>query len=70
MLDNIKSRISSDSADSNTISMILWISLAVVLVLAVGSIIYNAVSNKATEIGNDIQNAEADWQGGGGGGGS
>lgn len=68
MLDNIKSRISSDSADSNTISMILWISLAVVLVLAVGSIIYNAVSNKATEIGNDIQNAEADWQGGGGGG--
>ena len=68
MLDNIKSRISSDSADSNTISMILWISLAVVLVLAVGSIIYNAVSNKANEIGNDIQNAEADWRGGGGGG--
>lgn len=68
MLENIKNRISSDSADSNTISMILWISLAVVLVLAVGSIIYNAVSNKATEIGNDIQNAEADWQGGGGGG--
>ena len=68
MLDNIKNRISSDSADSNTISMILWISLAVVLVLAVGSIIYNAVSNKANEIGNDIQNAEADWRGGGGGG--
>lgn len=68
MLENIKNRISSDSADSNTISMILWISLAVVLVLAVGSIIYNAVSNKANEIGNDIQNAEADWRGGGGGG--
>lgn len=66
MLDNIKNRISSDSADSNTISMILWISLAVVLVLAVGSIIFNAVSNKATEIGNDIENAEADWRGGGG----
>lgn len=47
-------RVNSDRADSNSVSMILWIVLTVVLVLTVGGIIFNAVRRKGTAVGECI----------------
>ena len=47
-------RVNSDRADSNSVSMILWIVLTVVLVLTVGGIIFKAVNSKGTAVGECI----------------
>lgn len=48
-------RVNSDRADSNSVSMILWIVFTVVLVITVGGIIYKAVSDKGNAVGKCIQ---------------
>lgn len=47
-------RVNSDRADTNSVSMILWIVLTVVLVITIGAIIYNTIKNKATAVGHCI----------------
>jgi len=53
----IKSRISSDRADSNTISQIVWVGIAVTIVVAIGGLLYKTVMNKGNAITTDINNA-------------
>jgi hypothetical protein len=52
--ERFMNRINSDRADSTSVSMILWIVFTVVLVITVGGIIFNAVKNKGTDVGNCI----------------
>lgn len=51
-------RVNSDRADSNSVSMILWIVLTVVLVLTVGGIIFNAVKKKGDAVGKCIEKSD------------
>lgn len=46
MLNRMKNRISSNRADSTTISQLLWIVLTVVLVLAIGALIARTVASR------------------------
>ena len=51
-------RVNSDRADSNSVSMILWIVLTVVLVITVGGIIFNAVRRKGMAVGECIDKSD------------
>lgn len=53
-MDRIKNRMNSDTAESLTISQILWIVFTVVIVLAVGSVILKAVTNKGKTVADCI----------------
>lgn len=53
----IKSRISSDRADTNTISQIVWVGIAVTIVVAIGGLLYKTVMDKGKAITTDINNA-------------
>lgn len=57
VVTNIKNRISSDRADSLTVSQILWITFAVVLVIAVGGMVYQAIARKGTQVADCINNS-------------
>jgi hypothetical protein len=57
MMNVIKNRISSDRGDSNTISIILWIVFTVVLVIAVGKIIFDAVKARGDKVAACIKNS-------------
>lgn len=60
MLKNrFMNRINSDRADSNSVSMILWIVFTVVLVITVGTIIFNAVKAKGTAVGKCINGSQS-----------
>ena len=48
-------RINSDRADSNSVSIILWIVFTAVLVITVGGIIFHAVSTKGKAVGECIK---------------
>lgn len=54
MKNRFMSRVNSDSAESLTISQILWIVFTVVLVLAVGTLLLNAIRSKGTKIAKCI----------------
>ena len=54
MKNRFMSRVNSDSAESLTISQILWIVFTVVLVLAVGTLLLNAIKSKGTKIADCI----------------
>jgi hypothetical protein len=62
--ERFMNRINSDRADSTSVSMILWIVFTVVLVITVGGIIFNAVKNKGTSVGNCISNSNTVFGGG------
>ena len=54
----IKTRISSDRADSNTISQIVWVSIAITIVIGIGGLLYKTIMTKGNQITNDINNAD------------
>ena len=55
----IKTRISSDRADSNTISQIVWVSIAITIVIGIGGLLYNTIMDKGKAITTDINNADS-----------
>ena len=57
MPKNFSSRFNDDTAESLTISQILWIVFTVVLVIAVGKIIMDAVTKKGEAVGECINNS-------------
>ena len=63
MPKNFSSRFNDDTAESLTISQILWIVFTVVLVLAVGKIIMDAVRNKGKAVGDCINKSNALFDG-------
>lgn len=62
MRNKIRSRFNDDTAESLTISQILWIVFTVVLVLFVGGLIYKAVSSKGEAIANCLDNSNTLFQ--------
>ena len=62
---NLKSRISSDRADSLTVSQMLWITFAVVLVIGVGTLVYNAIMAKSQQVADCINNSNIIFKGSG-----
>lgn len=52
--NHAEENIDSDRADSISVSQIMWITLAVVIVLGVGKIIYNGLTTKAQTTSNQI----------------
>ena len=57
MPKNFSSRFNDDTAESLTISQILWIVFTVALVLVVGKVIFDAVSQKGKNVGDCITNS-------------
>lgn len=57
MPKNFSSRFNDDTAESLTIAQILWIVFTVVLVIAVGKIIMDAVKAKGKSVGDCINNS-------------
>ena len=55
----IKTRISSDRADSNTISQIVWVSIAITIVIGIGGLLYKTIIDKGNQITKDINNADS-----------
>lgn len=57
MNERFKNRMNSDSAESLTVSQILWIVFTVVLVLYVGQLLYKAISEKGMGVANCLENS-------------
>lgn len=57
MPKNFSSRFNDDTAESLTISQILWIVFTVVAVMAVGTIIMKAITDKGKAVGECINNS-------------
>ena len=57
MPKNFSSRFNDDTAESLTVSQILWIVFTVALVLVVGKVIFDAVSQKGKNVGDCITNS-------------
>ena len=57
MPKNFSSRFNDDTAESLTISQILWIVFTVVLVMAVGTVIMKAITDKGKAVGDCINNS-------------
>ena len=57
MPKNFSSRFNDDTAESLTVSQILWIVFTVALVLVVGKVIFDAVSQKGKIVGDCITNS-------------
>ena len=57
MPKNFSSRFNDDTAESLTISQILWIVFTVVLVIAVGKVLMDAISRKGTDVAKCINNS-------------
>lgn len=57
MNERFKNRMNSDSAESLTISQILWIVFTVVLVLFIGQLLYKAISKKGAAVADCIENS-------------
>lgn len=53
----LKERFSDDRGDSNTVSQLLWIVGAVVVVGAVGSLVYQGVKNKGEKMKECLENS-------------
>ena len=54
MSKNFSSRFNDDTAESLTISQILWIVFTVVLVMAVGKFLMDAITQKGKDVGDCI----------------
>lgn len=54
MPKNFSSRFNDDTAESLTVSQILWIVFTVVLVMAVGTVIMKAITDKGKAVGDCI----------------
>ena len=57
MPKNFSSRFNDDTAESLTISQILWIVFTIVLVMAVGKILMDAITHKGKTVGDCINNS-------------
>lgn len=57
MKNKFANRINSDSAESLTVAQILWIVFTVVLVVYVGTLIYNAISKKGDAVSKCIEDS-------------
>ena len=57
MPKNFSSRFNDDTAESLTISQILWIVFTVVLVMAVGKFLIDAITKKSEDVGKCIENS-------------
>ena len=57
MPKNFSSRFNDDTAESLTVSQILWIVFTVVLVMAVGKVIMDAITKKGQAVGDCIKNS-------------
>lgn len=62
MRNKIRSRFNDDTAESLTISQILWIVFTVVLVLFVGGLIYKAISSKGAAIADCLDKSNTLFQ--------
>lgn len=58
MISKIKDRLSSNRGDSNSVSALLWIALAVVIIVAVGKILYDNITSKGNDIGESIKKSD------------
>ena len=63
MPKNFSSRFNDDTAESLTISQILWIVFAVVVVMAVGTVIMKAVIKKGNAVGACIDKSNTLFDG-------
>lgn len=63
MKNKFMNRINSDTAESLTISQILWIVFTVVLVLFVGKLFYDAISKKGSNIAKCINDSNTLFDG-------
>ena len=59
MPKNFSSRFNDDTAESLTISQILWIVFTVVLVIAVGKVLMDAITKKGQAVGDCIKKSNA-----------
>ena len=57
MSKNFSSRFNDDTAESLTIAQILWIVFTVVLVMAVGKLLMDAITKKGQAVGDCINNS-------------
>ena len=57
MPKNFSSRFNDDTAESLTISQILWIVFTVVLVMVVGKFLMDAITTKGKDVGDCITNS-------------
>lgn len=57
--ERFMNRVNSDRADSNSVSMILWIVFTVVLVITVGGLIFNAVKKKGQSVADCINDSNS-----------
>lgn len=57
MKSHVMNRINSDSAESLTVSQMLWIVFTVVLVLYVGQLLYQAISQKGKSIADCLNDS-------------
>ena len=57
MPKNFSSRFNDDTAESLTVSQILWIVFTVVLVMAVGKVIMDAITKKGNDVAGCIKNS-------------
>ncbi len=57
MKNKFANRINSDSAESLTVSQILWIVFTVVLVIYVGSLLFKAIQKKGDGASECIENS-------------
>lgn len=55
--ERFTNRLSSDRADSLSVSQILWIAFVVVLVLSAGALIMKAIYNKTQQTADCINNS-------------
>lgn len=62
MFNNMLNRISSDRADSNTISQLLWLVIVVVVVFAVGAVITKAVTTKGNDVAKKLNDSNATFE--------
>lgn len=56
-MDFITQRFNSDSGESISVAQLLWIMMAVIVVIGIGSYLYAAMKQKAKETSTCITNA-------------
>lgn len=56
-MDFITQRFNSDSGESVSVSQLLWIMMAVIIVIGIGGFIYSAMKTKAGKTAECINNA-------------
>lgn len=57
--EHFLNRFNSNRADSNSVSMLLWIVVVVVIVLTVGVIVKNALVKKGHQVGKCINDSNS-----------